>query len=64
MEGDNMSLYNIKFFKEGLLLFETNVNHTFVSKALLYAEGEMINKISAAEYDEVKILEIEKIEPN
>lgn len=55
-----MSLYNIKFFKDGSLIFETNVNHTFVYKALLYAEGELINKkISAANFDQVQIKEID-----
>ena len=53
-----MSVYNIKFFKDGSLIFETVVNHDIVYKALLYAEGELLNKKSgAAEYDEVKITE-------
>lgn len=52
-----MSLYNIKFYKEGLLIFETNVNHNVIYKALLYAEGEFINK-GGKSFDEVKINEI------
>jgi hypothetical protein len=56
-----MSVYNIKFFKDGSLIFETVVNHDIVYKALLYAEGELLNKKSGAEYDEVKITENRKL---
>lgn len=54
-----MSLYNVKFFKEGYLLYETQIIHNWTYKALLYAEGELKNKINGAEYDEVEIKEIE-----
>jgi hypothetical protein len=59
-----MSLYNIKFYKDGVLIFETNVNHNLTYKALLYAEGEFLNK-GGTTYDEIKINEINKIDdPN
>lgn len=57
-----MSLHNIKFFKDGALIFETNVNHDITFKALLYAEAELLNKQHGAIYDHVDIKQIKEIE--
>jgi hypothetical protein len=54
-----MSLYSVKFFKEGTLLYETQITHNWAYKALLFAEGEFKNKMKGAEYDQVEILEID-----
>jgi hypothetical protein len=58
-ESYNMSLYSIKFFKEGVLIYETQINHNWAFKALLYAEGEFKNKNHGGEYDQVEIKEID-----
>lgn len=59
-----MSLYNIKFYKEGKLVFETNVNHELTYKALLYAEAEFLNKKHGADFDHVDINQINAIDPD
>jgi hypothetical protein len=54
-----MSLYSIKFYKDGALIYETQITHSWTYKALLFAEGELLNKIHGAEYDQVDIKEID-----